>query len=657
MPRGIYDVQTDLGIYHVEADSEAEALATVQAALKPATTNVQYGEGAAPDDAPTVGQSDFAAVSPPDPRYPQGSRFNPAYDTTTRTAAGNRQVPFFVNRLGELVDQTDGESGLDTMGTLAARFALSPVLGAPVADAMFPSGRLEAMQSGATSGLLGGLKNEAIAAGAGLGGAMRGTGYKGAYDETLTGMDERDRFLRAAYPNSYYGAGGAGMLAGGALTPEIKAGGAGVQALARMLPGQAAVNAPRLAKAGQLAMDTGVAAGSSWGSADPGERDAAAIVGGGGAIPLSVMTRGMLKGAPRAAGTPKQILMDAGVRLTPGQLSGRTATSIESKLTSVPLLGDAIKSGERVAKSDFNLGAVNMVLDHVGETVPKGISAGHDAVAYAGDRLGALYDNALSRATAIPDVQFDTGVTSVANSIVTPAQRDTFTSIVDNYVRPRFQAGAISGDAIKTLDSDLSTFAGRYKGSAVASERELGDAISAVRDEIRALVARQNPAEAAQLNKLDRAWADLVRVENAASKTGAESGEFTPAQLMQGVRAADNSVRKRAVARGTALMQEYAQAGKTVMPSYPDSGTAGRAALIGTGVGGAGLFATNPAAGVAATAGLLASPLAYRGLGVAMRNAPRAGRAVAAVPGARAAGRLTGKAVPRLIGQLAANSR
>jgi len=312
--------------------------------LAPATTNIQYGEGAAPDDVPTVGQSDFAAVSPPDPRYPQGSRFNPAYDTTTRTAAGNRQVPFFVNRLGELVDQTDGESGLDTMGTLAARFALSPVLGAPVADAMFPSGRLEAMQSGATSGLLGGLKNEAIAAGAGLGGAMRGTGYKGAYDETLTGMDERDRFLRTAYPNSYYGAGGAGMLAGGALTPEIKAGGAGVQALARMLPGQAAVNAPRIAKAGQLAMDTGVAAGSSWGSADPGERGAAAVVGGGMAIPLSVLTRGMLKGAPRnslpgssmpeaLAGLPTKAQREASrrlgrvVRLTPEELAAKGANA------------------------------------------------------------------------------------------------------------------------------------------------------------------------------------------------------------------------------------------------------------------------------------------------------------------------------------------
>lgn len=272
--------------------------------LAPATTNVQYGEGADPGDVPTVGQSEYAGTFSPNPTFPQGSRFNPAYDTATRTAAGNKDVPFFVNRLGELVDQTDGESALDTMGALAARFAAGQALPAPVVNAMFPSVRLEAAHSGMTSGLLGGLKNEVMGAGAGLGAMLRGGEYKPAYDEALTGLDERDRYLRTAYPLSYYGGGGAGAVAGAALTPEIKAGGAGVEALARMLPGQATVNAPRVAKAAQVAMDTGIGAGSAWGSADPGERDAAAMVGGGMALPLSVLTRGVLKGAPRTSSDP-----------------------------------------------------------------------------------------------------------------------------------------------------------------------------------------------------------------------------------------------------------------------------------------------------------------------------------------------------------------
>ncbi|MDL5400804.1 hypothetical protein QSI00_24890, partial [Escherichia coli] len=70
----------------------------------------------------------------------------------------------------------------------------------------------------------------------------------------------------------------------------------------------------------------------------PGERDAAAIVGGGMAIPLSVMTRGMLKGAPRNslpgssmpeawAGLPTKAQREASrrlgrvVRLTPEELA------------------------------------------------------------------------------------------------------------------------------------------------------------------------------------------------------------------------------------------------------------------------------------------------------------------------------------------------
>jgi len=284
--------------------------------LAPATTNVQYGEGADPGDVPTVGQSDYAGTFSPNPTFPQGSRFNPAYDTATKTAAGNKEVPFFVNRLGELVDQTDGESALDTMGTLAARFAAGPMLPAPVVEAMFPSARLEAAQSGLTSGLMGGLKNEAMGAGAGLGAMLRGGEYKPAYDETLTSLDERDRYLRTAYPLSYYGGGGAGAVAGAALTPEIKAGGAGVEALARMLPGQVTRNAPRVAKASQVAMDTSIASGSAWGSADPGQRDAAALVGGGMALPLSVLTRGVLRGAPRKA-LPGSIMPESLANLPP----------------------------------------------------------------------------------------------------------------------------------------------------------------------------------------------------------------------------------------------------------------------------------------------------------------------------------------------------
>ena len=80
---------------------------------------------------------------------------------------------------------------------------------------------------------------------------------------------------------------------------------------------------------------------------------------------------------------------------------------------------------------------------------------------------------------------------------------------------------------------------------------------------------------------------------------------FTPAQLAEGVRQMDKSVRKGAVARGNALMQDLSDAGVNVLPSkVPDSGTAGR--LLTGGIIGGGAHYLSPE--LAIGAGSLALP-------------------------------------------------
>jgi len=70
-------------------------------------------------------------------------------------------------------------------------------------------------------------------------------------------------------------------------------------------------------------------------------------------------------------------------------------------------------------------------------------------------------------------------------------------------------------------------------------------------------------------------------------------GIFTPAQFKTAVRAGDRTMRKGSYAKGSAIMQDLADAGSSVLNSkIPDSGTAGR--LLGAGAGlGAGVY--NPA--------------------------------------------------------------
>jgi hypothetical protein len=142
------------------------------------------------------------------------------------------------------------------------------------------------------------------------------------------------------------------------------------------------------------------------------------------------------------------------------------------------------------------------------------------------------------------------------------------------------------GETFKRVDSELGQKAVRYSSSSLASEQELGDALKQLQALLRDQVSRTNPDASALFKAADTAWANLVRLEGAAKKTA--DGVFTPGQLSTAVREADKSVRKRAVARGTALMQDLASAGQNVLGNkVPNSGTPERM-MMGVGALGAG---------------------------------------------------------------------
>ena len=155
-------------------------------------------------------------------------------------------------------------------------------------------------------------------------------------------------------------------------------------------------------------------------------------------------------------------------------------------------------------------------------------------------------------------------------------------------------AGTMSAETMKAAESELGRLARQFGSSADGAQRGLADAIREVQSLLRGAVERSaGPEAAAELQAANTAWANFVRIQDAASRIGAKDGIFTPAQLTAAVRAKDGSGRKAAFARGDALMQDLAEAGKSVMPSsVPDSGTASRiftgggiGALVGHGVG------------------------------------------------------------------------
>lgn len=294
---------------------------------------------------------------------------------------------------------------------------------------------------------------------------------------------------------------------------------------------------------------------------------------------------GFVKGliSPTVSDSAK-MLLNEGVGLTPGQIAGGGLKRAEDGATSIPIFGDIIKNAQARSLTDFNRAAINRSLTPIGEQLPAHLPAGYDAVDYAHQALSNAYDKLVPSLTAKADQPFMDNVKNLQGLAqnLTPDYANKFNSILQNEVLGRFapQTGVISGESLKEAESQLGQQASRFGKIQDGHAQDYADAVRELQSQLRGLVQRQNPTVADQLGAINTGWANLVRVESAAGRQGATGGIFTPAQLQGAARAADNSVRKSASARGSALMQDLAGAGKEVLPSsVPDSGSPYRHAM------------------------------------------------------------------------------
>lgn len=184
-----------------------------------------------------------------------------------------------------------------------------------------------------------------------------------------------------------------------------------------------------------------------------------------------------------------------------------------------------------------------------------------------------------------------------------------FRSKVKTLIEDRVsRAGGMTAQTMKQLDSELGEMARRYGRSSVASEQELGDAFLEAQRLLRDQVARNSPAAADALKRINEGWANLIRVEKAGAAAVNNDGVFTPAQLNLAIRGAEQSVRKRGTARGTALMQDLGSAGSMLGNLVPNSGTVDRLLLGGAGLG-AGMYDPLIPAGLLTGAGMYSAPM------------------------------------------------
>jgi hypothetical protein len=421
------------------------------------------------------------------------------------------------------------------------------------------------------------------------------------------GVDQQVREREAAYKAQRDAAGETGMdwgrLGGNVLNPANLAIASRLPA-AVSLAGRVGAGA---AGGGLSSLMNPVTQGDSYAAEKAKQVALGSVVGG--AVPGIAAGVGRVVAPKAMSNADLALLRTEGVQPTIGQSLGGRWSQAEEKLQSLPIVGDAIASARKRALEQFNNAAINRASGAVGQKVE---GAGQKAVAEAGDVLSQAYDDALS---SLKYVKFDGQFKQDASQLkqmaqsLTPDMRKQFESTLKNVVGGRTSvSGTMLADTFKKVESEIGQKAARYGKSAVASEQELGDALKQLQALLREQVARSDPAASEALKAANTGWANLVRVEGAAKAAKNNEGMFTPAQLNMAIQAADNSVRKRAVSRGDALMQDLGTAGQNVLGNrVADSGTAGRM-MLGGGALGAGMM--NPAipVGLIGGAAMYSSP-------------------------------------------------
>ena len=343
-------------------------------------------------------------------------------------------------------------------------------------------------------------------------------------------------------------------------------------------------------------MALGGAAGAAQGYAAPyasqGEHITNALVGGGlGAL---IPGAGAVAGkVVRGLATPEaRQLAQAGVRLTPGQMLGGTAKTVEDKLTSLPVVGSAIRRGQQRALDDFNLATVQKALEPAGIKLGKGVQAGYDAIESGRNAISKAYDNVLGQMRGKVDSAFTNKLASTLNQHLNTLPEflsNKLVKVVDEDVMQKLgKGGWVGGQEIKKVVSSLGNEIRASMRSQDPAARQLGQALQEVQANVKDMLKRHNSsALGKELSSVDAAHARMLRVENAASRVGTDEGKFTPAQLKSAVKAEDSSYKNRAFSQGNALMQDWADAAKSSLPSkVPDSGTAGRLMLADLATGG-----------------------------------------------------------------------
>ena len=277
-----------------------------------------------------------------------------------------------------------------------------------------------------------------------------------------------------------------------------------------------------------------------------------------------------------------KILREAGVRLTPAQTIGGNVDRVEEAASRMLLGGgDVAIASRKRAFNDFNTAYLNQAGKYIGVELPPKLKP-QERMKAMRKAFDEQYDIIRNQMSVAPDQELLDDISVLQTQIndgitFSDTQATRLQKLLDDQLKRR-TANPIDGQEYKSLQSDLR----KYKKKFTSNPNDVGmaDAVDNMLAVLDNAARRRSPPEAvAMLNQTDRGFALFAQAQEAAGKAGSKPGEFTPAQLLARIKAADPRVRSGSFIEGDMEGQRLAEAAQNVLGNVlPSSGTSERLA-------------------------------------------------------------------------------
>jgi hypothetical protein len=343
-----------------------------------------------------------------------------------------------------------------------------------------------------------------------------------------------------------------------------------------------------------------------------------------------------------------QALIDRGITLTPGQMSGpvspdhsvlqNIAKTVEDQMTSVPFVGGQVTARRVESLNDFNRSEINKALSTIPKAkIPVTVAAGFNSIDHAHDIVSKHYDDALKNVDIyLEQPHFDDIIKTDAASALPAPYLKRFNSTVNSILHPIKTAieqnKVIHGPIFKGVLSNFNTKIRKFNNTLDPLDDDIATQLFKVKSQLNESLSNKDVFQKAfsedaftsdpkymlnMLQQADTAFARLIPIDKAATFSGSPTGVFTPHSLYNAIKQTTGNA--QTFARGTAYNQIAAAQARNILPAtVPDSGTAGRALLANLMAG----FGLGSATGIGGIPGLVS------GAGLTALGTPWAQKAI-----------------------------